>query len=293
MASSLMAHSSTLPMAVLSTANSHPTKPRHLCMKATHSINAAATPQGPPDLPTTAMCRPAVFFSSSARLTIGARIQRACACMRVHVRLCSHSPQIGWAADGFPVCSTSMCDLAKKCASCPAFPLRQTCCHLQVYGPRGKDGAMVQTCSVSGGPPPNNQHQSTAAAHFFRFFLLGSAGMPPSLFGSGGTYGTDTCSDDCTGVGSATGGEDWIDDRYTYRCKTNQTSFFCLTHIHSTELADYVIGPHDDGKQCTSPSPLGTSSAEYYPMTAVCLKVSTHNQSLAADTCRGVCTKKT
>merc|ERR1711998_128022 len=100
----------------------------------------------------------------------------------------SHSPQIGWAADGFPV-----------------------------YGPRGKDGAMVQTCSVSGG-----------------------------------TYGTDTCSDDCTGVGSATGGEDWIDDGYTYRY--------------------YVIGPYDDGKQCTSPSPLGTSSAEYYPMTAVCLK---------------------
>ena len=59
----------------------------------------------------------------------------------------AHSPQVGWAFDGFPV-----------------------------YGPRGPGGVLMQTCTVTGG-----------------------------------TYGTDVCTDDCTGY--------WADlgDGYTYR----------------------------------------------------------------------------
>ena len=59
-----------------------------------------------------------------------------------------HSPQVGWAADGFPV-----------------------------YGPRGPDGTMMKTCTETGG-----------------------------------TYGTDVCTDDCTGYWS-----DSIGDGYKYR----------------------------------------------------------------------------
>lgn len=55
----------------------------------------------------------------------------------------SHSPQIGWAGDGFPV-----------------------------YGPRGPGGVMMQTCTVTGG-----------------------------------TYGTDVCTDDCTGYLSTSIGD--------------------------------------------------------------------------------------
>jgi hypothetical protein len=55
----------------------------------------------------------------------------------------AHSPQIGWAGDGFPV-----------------------------YGPRGPNGVMMQTCTVTGG-----------------------------------TYGTDVCTDDCTGYLSTSIGD--------------------------------------------------------------------------------------
>jgi len=66
----------------------------------------------------------------------------------------AHSPQIGWMADGFPL-----------------------------YGPRGKDGRLLQSCAV--------------------------AGL---------TYGTDTCVDSCNGHGAATGGGPcWVNDGFTYR----------------------------------------------------------------------------
>jgi hypothetical protein len=126
--------------------------------------------------------------SSSTGASYHCHVPPSCLLSQLGQDAASHSPQIGWAADGFPV-----------------------------YGPRGKSGTMLQTCTVSGG-----------------------------------TYGTDDCTDDCVGAGSATGGEDWIDDGYTYRY--------------------YIIGTYDDGLQCTSPSPEGMSSAEYYPMTSNCLK---------------------
>jgi hypothetical protein len=53
-------------------------------------------------------------------------------------------------------------------------------------------------------------------------------------------------------VGSANGGADWVSDGFTYRY--------------------YIIGTYDDGKQCTSPTAVGTSSALYYPMTPLCLR---------------------
>ena len=67
----------------------------------------------------------------------------------------AHSPQIGWMADGFPL-----------------------------YGPRGKDGRLLQSCAV--------------------------AGL---------TYGTDTCVDSCNGHGAAAtgGGPCWVNDGFTYR----------------------------------------------------------------------------
>ena len=69
---------------------------------------------------------------------------------------------------------------------------------------------------------------------------------------AGKTYGTDVCVDACNGVGSANGGADWVSDGFTYRY--------------------YIIGTYDDGKQCTSPTAVGTSSALYYPMTPLCLR---------------------
>jgi len=55
----------------------------------------------------------------------------------------SHSPQVGWAFDGFPI-----------------------------YGPRGTEGVMMQTCSEIGG-----------------------------------TYGVDVCTDECGGMYDDTQGE--------------------------------------------------------------------------------------
>merc|ERR1712232_788592 len=61
----------------------------------------------------------------------------------------THSPQIGWAFDGFPL-----------------------------YGPRGPNGIMMQTCTVTGG-----------------------------------MYGTDVCTDDCGGYYS----DDGTIDNFVYR----------------------------------------------------------------------------
>ena len=93
----------------------------------------------------------------------------------------AHSPQIGWALDGFPV-----------------------------YGPRGPDGTMMQTCTVSGG-----------------------------------TYGTDICTDDCAGYYADTG------DGYVYR-------YYVLGDYHG--LTD------DSCETPTDPLP----GAEYFPFTMNC-----------------------
>jgi hypothetical protein len=52
-----------------------------------------------------------------------------------------------------------------------------------IYGPRGKDGALLQSCTLAGK-----------------------------------TYGTSSvCVDPCNGAGSVNGGSDWVSDGYTYR----------------------------------------------------------------------------
>jgi len=95
----------------------------------------------------------------------------------------SHSPQIGWASDGFPF-----------------------------YGPHGPGGVMMKTCTVTGG-----------------------------------TYGTDVCTDDCGGYYN----NDGTIDSYTYRY--------------------YFQGTYNDGTSCDNPS-CPSPGADYYPNTPVCYR---------------------
>lgn len=96
---------------------------------------------------------------------------------------CRHSPQVGWAYDGFPV-----------------------------YGPRGPSGTMMQACTVSGG-----------------------------------TYGTDICTDDCGGYYK----DDSSIDNYLYRY--------------------YMMGTYNDGTQCTSPS-CPSPTKIYHPNSPICFR---------------------
>jgi len=95
----------------------------------------------------------------------------------------AHSPQIGWADDGFPV-----------------------------YGPHGLGGVMMQTCTVTGG-----------------------------------TYGSDVCTDDCGGYYSSSGDI----DNYVYRY--------------------YVQGTYSDGSSCDSPG-CPSPGADYHPHTPNCYR---------------------
>ncbi|CAK0801169.1 unnamed protein product [Prorocentrum cordatum] len=95
----------------------------------------------------------------------------------------SHSPHLGWAFDGFPI-----------------------------YGPRGPNGTMMQTCTVTGG-----------------------------------TYGTDVCTDDCGGYYSADG---TIDD-FVYRY--------------------YTLGQYNDGTSCDAPG-CSSPTSEYFPNTPMCFR---------------------
>jgi len=95
----------------------------------------------------------------------------------------AHSPQIGWANDGFPV-----------------------------YGPHGPGGVVMKTCIVTGG-----------------------------------TYGTDACTDDCGGYYSNSGSI----DNYVYRY--------------------YVQGTYNDGTSCDEPGCPSPGEA-YYPNTPVCYR---------------------
>lgn len=95
----------------------------------------------------------------------------------------AHSPQIGWADDGFPV-----------------------------YGPHGPGGVMMQTCTVTGG-----------------------------------TYGSDTCTDDCGGFYS----DDDSIDNYVYRY--------------------YIQGTYNNGESCDSPG-CPSPGEDYYPHTPVCYR---------------------
>merc|ERR1711865_85598 len=94
-----------------------------------------------------------------------------------------HSPQIGWAADGFPV-----------------------------YGSRGPGGTMMKTCTVTGG-----------------------------------TYGTDSCTDACGGMYK----DDNTIDNFKYRY--------------------YMQGTYNDGTLCTSPS-CPSPGADYYPNSPMCYR---------------------
>ena len=93
----------------------------------------------------------------------------------------SHSPQIGWMADGFPL-----------------------------YAVLGPGGTPMKTCTVTGG-----------------------------------TYGTDICTDDCGGYYGDTG------DGYMYRY--------------------YLQGKANDGTCCTLPRATDDYSEDYYPQSPTCL----------------------
>eukprot|EP00930_Biecheleria_cincta_P000761 TRINITY_DN10182_c0_g1_i4.p1 TRINITY_DN10182_c0_g1~~TRINITY_DN10182_c0_g1_i4.p1 ORF type:complete len:660 (+),score=51.41 TRINITY_DN10182_c0_g1_i4:99-2078(+) len=95
----------------------------------------------------------------------------------------AHSPQVGWATDGFPV-----------------------------YGPHGPGGVMMQTCTVTGG-----------------------------------TYGTDVCTDDCGGYYR----NDGSIDQYVYRY--------------------YMQGTYNDGTCCNNPG-CPSPGAAYHPHTPVCYR---------------------
>ena len=66
---------------------------------------------------------------------------------------------------------------------------------------------------------------------------------------TGGTYGTDLCTDDCTGYYSTD-----IGDGYKYR-------YYILGDYHNATDVDSCVTP-------TDPLP----GAEYYPFTPVCMK---------------------
>jgi len=95
----------------------------------------------------------------------------------------AHSPQIGWAHDGFPI-----------------------------YGPRGPGGTMMKTCTQTGG-----------------------------------TYGTDVCTDDCGGYYKSDGSI----DKFVYRY--------------------YILGDYNDGTSCDLPG-CPSPGASYYPNTPVCYR---------------------
>lgn len=95
----------------------------------------------------------------------------------------AHSPQIGWAFDGFPV-----------------------------YGPRGPSGTMMQTCTQTGG-----------------------------------TYGSDVCTDYCGGHYNADGSVDSFVYRY------------------------YTLGDYNDGTSCDEPG-CPSPGAEYFPFSTICFR---------------------
>jgi len=121
--------------------------------------------------------------ASSSSVSYHHHIPPSCLLKQLNQTDDAHSPQVGWAADGFPV-----------------------------YGPRGPGGVMMQTCTVTGG-----------------------------------TYGTDVCTDDCTGYWSTS-----IGDGYNYRY--------------------YMLGTYQncDG-ECDTPISDGEQSSDYYPFTPVCM----------------------
>jgi hypothetical protein len=92
--------------------------------------------------------------SSSTGASYHCHVPPSCLLQQLGQSTSAHSPQIGWMADGFPL-----------------------------YGPRGKDGTLLQSCTLASK-----------------------------------TYGTSSvCVDGCNGAGSANGGSDWVSDGYTYR----------------------------------------------------------------------------
>jgi len=121
--------------------------------------------------------------STSSSVSYHHHIPPSCLLQQLNQTDSAHSPQVGWAADGFPV-----------------------------YGPRGPNGVMMQTCTETGG-----------------------------------TYGTDVCTDDCTGYWSTL-----IGDGYNYRYYI---------------LGTYQISTGD----CDAPISDGEQSSAYYPFTNVCM----------------------
>lgn len=102
-------------------------------LKATHSISVVDTPPPHPPLPTITTVLMS-FWSAGANLGCVCTVPPPCLLKQMgdtagcndgncaDSDTSSHSPQIGWAADGFPV-----------------------------YGPRGPSGTMMKTCTVTGG----------------------------------------------------------------------------------------------------------------------------------------------
>ncbi|CAK0827825.1 unnamed protein product, partial [Prorocentrum cordatum] len=81
-----------------------------------------------------------------------------------------------------------------------------------VYGPRGPSGTMMQTCTETGG-----------------------------------TYGTDVCTDDCGGYYQADGSI----DEFVYRY--------------------YTLGQYNDGTSCVAPG-CSSPTSEFFPNTMMCYR---------------------
>jgi len=120
--------------------------------------------------------------SSTTTASYHFHVPPSCLLKQLSASATAHSPQIGWAIDGFPL-----------------------------YGPRGKDGVEMKVCTSSQ------------------------------------TYGTDQCTDACTGYIKT----DATIDKFKYRY--------------------HMLGTYNDGTQCTSPS-CPSPAATYYPFTNMCLR---------------------
>lgn len=121
--------------------------------------------------------------SSTSAPSYHCHVPPACLLRQLGQTDASHSPQVGWAFDGFPV-----------------------------YGPRGPGGTMMKTCSQTGG-----------------------------------TYGTDVCTDECGGYYLADGSI----DKFVYRY--------------------YMLGQYGDGTSCDLPGCV-SPTREYHPNTPVCYR---------------------
>jgi len=121
--------------------------------------------------------------SSETQASYHCHVPPSCLMNQLGQTSSAHSPQIGWAFDGFPL-----------------------------YGPRGPSGLMMQTCTETGG-----------------------------------TYGTDVCTDDCGGYYNA----DSSIDEFVYRY--------------------YVLGQYNDGTSCDVPG-CSSPTSEYFPNTMMCFR---------------------